>query len=115
KYGDSFVAPVDTPPPLLFSFGIPPANNPPSIGGRPGGGPAEDVSASLFALDRFPPRSGTDDGGFGMLGAFARPGPLLSNTRPPGTAGELRSLVTAFFNLIPFEISPNRAPLISDC
>jgi hypothetical protein len=120
RYEESRSAPVSIPPPVLFSLGIPPANIPPNRGaaGTPPLTPLPPPPpVSLLLLPRFV------DVDPGMRGArpaacFPEPGtagaPLEGG--PPGateplsnTAAE-RSLVTAFLSLVPFVMSPSKAP-----
>lgn len=105
RYADSLFAPVLTPPPLDLSFGMPPANIPPSCGAAlcedsmPGRGTSLLALALLAVGDARP----------GIGGAPPTGGPLeLSD--PLATMGADLSLVTAFFNCFPFVMSPRRAP-----
>lgn len=107
---------MSTPPPRFFSFGIPPANSPPSCGGW--SIPAALLSAfpwSLLLRARFP-----GIGGASPPGALDIPGtagaPLDGDdlgppeTTPPPTIGADLSFVTAFLRAFPLVISWRRAP-----
>jgi hypothetical protein len=104
-------APVLTPPAFL-SFGMPPANSPPSCGGA--ATPLSPVSLLLRA--RFPPGGASPPGGAGGLpmpgigGAPAIAGAAgPSDTLP--TIGADRSLTTpTFFSRAPFPMSVSSAP-----
>ncbi len=104
-----------TPPALLFrSFGIPPANKPPSCG-------AESVDAapppepwSLLLLALFCPAGA---GGrklappeVGMGGAPPIGGPALDELLLLSTIGAERSLTWTFLSRVPFAMSPKSAP-----
>ena len=116
-YDGSLSAPVSTPPPVFLSFGIPtPAKIPPSCGAG-GIDSAVTPPPSLLLLNLFAALDpGT--GGANPAGGFPKPG---TGGAPP-TGGPLeafddlsitgadRSFVTAFFNLVPFVISPSSAP-----
>lgn len=117
--------PVSTPPRVLLSFGIPPANKPASTGGvlTPPAPPA-----SLFPRDLKPADGGGGGGGapgppelaaaLGAFGTFGTDGgfPSPDAPGPPGpatfpvTVGALRSFVVAFRSLIPFVMSVLSAP-----
>lgn len=126
-YGWQNRPPVETPPLVLRNFGMPtPANNPPSCGGAGGAPPLPAASLLLLAL------FGTDGGppplllralftaAAAILGiGGAPPGigggfPMVIPPAPPAgfpaTVGAERSLVTAFFSLIPFVMSLLSAP-----
>lgn len=92
-------APVFTPPPLLFSLGMPPLSNPANAFPPPpiGTGGAPELGG--------PELPGT--GGAPLLGG-ADEDELVSIIRPP-VWGALRSTVTVFFNCRPLRISPNSA------
>ena len=111
-YDKSRSAPVFIPP-RLFNFGIPPAKSPPNWGAADApfeAPPPPLLSLLLLAL-------------FGMDGSE-----LPGGLRPPGGADTLASIgpdedppafpttgadlsfVTAFFNFVPFVISPRSAP-----
>lgn len=113
RYEESASAPVLTPPDFL-SFGMPPANRPPSCGAADMAlAPPPPVSLFDLALP-----SGTDGarppGGFGIPpgtgGApITGPPPVLFFSFP--STGADRSLIcVTFFNLVPFSMSPNSAP-----
>ena len=114
RYGEALSAPVSTPP-ALRSFGIPPANIPPSCGAvlvvfviAPACPP------SLLLLERLPAPGGARlPAGFDKPGIGGAPptggpeGPLL--TFP--SCGADRSLIdSTFFNFAPFDMSPKSAP-----
>lgn len=109
EYAESLLAPVDTPPPVFFSFGIPPAKIPPSCGAA---APAllslpDLLGASLFARALF---AGVDGTNPGTGGAPPTGGPPDEPPEEPATMGADRSFVTAFFNALPFVMSPSKAP-----
>ena len=92
----STALPVCTPP-LLFSLGIPPANNPPMPGRGPGAPPPSwpPPPPWFWATPRllWPP-----------------PPPEFEFLLLP-RIGELRSFVSTFFNFVPFWIDLSRSPL----
>lgn len=107
-------APVLTPPDFL-SFGMPPANSPPSCGGA---ATAPSPPVSLLLRARFPPGTG---GASPPGGAGGRPRPGTGGAPPIAgalgplltlpTSGEERSLTWAtFFSRAPLVMSPSRAP-----
>ena len=116
RYEEPEFAPVSTPPLLFLSFGMPPANNPPSWG-------AESMPEavvwldpwSLLLLALFPGTGGASPPG----GLGAPPIPGTGGAPPTGgpddedvlpTWGADRSLVTAFLKALPLWISERRAP-----
>ena len=109
EYDEDLLAPVSIPPVRFFSFGIPPANNPPSCGASAKLTCPPVVSLLLLVLlisglDVSPPGGLRNPGIGGALVATAGPPLDLS------TVGAERSLVTAFFNRAPFVISVRSAP-----
>lgn len=108
-YAESLLAPVDIPPPVFLNFGMPPANMPPSWGGPelPPLSPFVLLWVSLLARARFVGVRGARPG---TGGAPPIGGPAEDEPPEPPTIGAERSLVTAFFNFVPFEISPSSAP-----
>lgn len=112
---DSLSAPVSTPPPVFFSLGIPPAKIPPSWGAVVIFPPSPPVSLLLRVrlVDEVPgPDGATPARTFpvpGIAGAPARGG-IDVEVVPLSTIGADRSLVTAFFSLVPFVMSPSKAP-----
>jgi hypothetical protein len=116
RYGVALCsAPVLTPPDFL-SFGMPPANKPPSCGAD-----AIELSpppVSLLLLARFPPpgAGGTSPGGAGALpmpGTGGAPpiGGALGPSLTLPTVGADRSLTTVtFFSLAPLPMSDSSAP-----
>jgi len=106
-------APVAIPPRVFFSFGIPPANMPPSCGGPSKSLDALPPPVSLLLRDLFAP-PGT--GGASPLGGFAIPGTGgAPTTGPPppaflSTMGAERSFVTVLFRRAPLVMSVNNAP-----
>lgn len=117
RYGELLSAPVFTPPAFL-SFGIPPANNPPSCG-APLDIPASlapSPPVSLLLRARFPGTGGARPGG---AGAFPMPGiggaPPIGGPLGPSdtfpTCGADRSLIcVTFFSLAPLLMSDRSAP-----
>lgn len=121
-YDESRLAPVSMPP-LLLSFGMPPAKMPPSCGAV--------ASPPLSPLPPLPPvslllRARMAPGPFGIGGAsppggLPRPGiagapPIAGAAEPPLSfpiMGADRSFVTAFLSLAPLVISLRRAPYSS--
>ena len=113
-YEESLSAPVSTPPPLFFNFGIPPAKRPPSCGASAITA-FPPVTAPLSLLVRF--AVGGDGaappGGFNMPGTGGAP----AATPPPppfgfSSNGPDRSFVTAFLRPFPFCMSWRSAPWI---
>lgn len=118
RYGELLFAPVSIPPAFFLNFGMPPANIPASCGGAsaPLPPPPKPPPESLELLGLFAPTppgiGGTPKAGRpGTAGAVPRPPLGAAELVLPATCGPDRSFVTAFFSLIPFEISPSRAPL----
>ena len=119
RYEDTRSAPVSIPPPILLSLGIPPANIPPNWGaaGTPPLMPLPPLPpTSLLLLPRFvevdPGIEGARPEGFpdaGTAGAPLRGGPA-GGPEPLSMMGAERSLVTAFLSLVPFDMSPSKAP-----
>lgn len=119
RYEESRSAPVSIPPPLLFSLGIPPAKIPPNWGaaGTPPLTPLPPPPpVSLLLLPRFVE---VDPGvRLARPECFAKPGtagaPLRGGAaggpEPLSVIGAERSLVTAFLSLVPFDMSPSKAP-----
>lgn len=117
-YDDS--RPVSIPPPRFFSFGMPPANIPPSCGAvaiPPLSPPPPLPPVSLLLLARLAPLplgtgGASPPGGFpnpGIAGAAPTDGPAeLPESFP--TIGADRSLVAAFLSLAPFVMSVKSAP-----
>lgn len=108
-YAASLFAPVSIPPPVFFSFGIPPAKMPPSCG-----------AAGAAALALLPLLLGASLLALALLfGVGSIPGtggapPTGGPEGPPEsfpTTGAERSFVTAFLSCLPFCISPSSAPL----
>jgi hypothetical protein len=114
RYAASRFAPVFTPP-RLRSFGMPPANRPPNWGAVDGTlecPPSSPERPSLLLRNRFADGAGgaSPPGGLGMPGIGGAPpiaGPLDFVSVP--MMGADLSLVTAFFNRAPLEISCNSA------
>lgn len=118
RYGELLSAPVLTPP-AFRSFGIPPANKPPSCGG-----PADAVLSlapsppvSLLLLARPPGTGGArPEGGAGALpmpgigGAPPTGGPLGPSDTFATIGADLSLTCVTFFNLAPLLISERRAP-----
>lgn len=111
-----FSPPVSIPPPRFFSFGIPPANKPPSCGGCSILVTAPEFLPdwSLLLLALFPPPG---MGGASPPGTFNIPGtggaPADTGPGPPDvlpTTGADRSFVTAFLSCLPFDMSCSKAP-----
>ena len=116
-YDESRSAPVSTPPPVFFSFGMPtPAKIPPNCGAvfAP---PPPPVSLLLLPRLKATPLGSVDAR---PIGGFPRPG--TAGAPPMGrpadisevfpTMGAERSFVTAFLSLVPFVMSVRRAPLL---
>ena len=115
-YDESLSAPVSTPPPLFFNFGIPPANSPPSCGAAVMPFVPVPRPSSLLLRARFvPPCPGI--GGAEAPGGFNKPGttgaPAIGALGAPFVSlpimGADRSFVTAFFSLAPFVMSVSSA------
>lgn len=113
RYAASRFAPVSTPP-RLRSFGMPPANKPPSWGAD---GTLELLSLpterpSLLLRNRFPPGTGgaSPPGGLGMPGTGGAP-PMAGPLDFPclSIIGADLSFVTVFLSFVPLVISCNRA------
>lgn len=105
---DSRFAPVSTPPPRFFNFGMPPANMPASCGGC--SIPETPVSLPLWSLllrALFPPfgtGGASPPDGFDIPGIGGAP-PNGADPDPPETfptIGADRSFVTAFLRALPF-------------
>lgn len=110
-YEESWFAPVSTPPPRFFNFGMPPANSPPNCGGC--SIPVVPLDSlllwSLLLRALFPP-----PGGFSIPGTGGAPangdGPDPPEETFP-TIGADRSFVMAFLSCFPFDMSDSKAPL----
>jgi hypothetical protein len=105
---------VFTPPFVLLNLGIPPANNPPSCGGPEAGSEplrCRDAFESLLALAAGLGAAAEGIGGAAKdgIGGAPKEGALLS-VGLPAIVGADRSLVTAFFSLIPLAMSLLSAP-----
>lgn len=110
EYDEDLLAPVSTPPFRFLSFGIPPANNPPSRGASAIVACPPVVSLLLLVLLN-------SETGVSPPGGFNNPGiggaPATTAAAPPldlSIIGAERSLVAAFFNRAPFVISVRSAP-----
>lgn len=119
RYEESRSAPVSIPPPIRFSLGIPPAKIPPNWGaaGTPPPMPLPPPPpVSLLLLPRFAEVDPAIRGARpeclakpGTAGAPLRGGPA-GGPAPLSIIGAERSLVTAFLSLVPFDMSPSKAP-----
>jgi hypothetical protein len=104
---------VSTPPPRFLSLGIPPANMPASCGAS--GNPllSELTPLSLLRRARFDLfEIGAADAPLGGLSRPGTAGALATGGLGPlplSIIGAERSFVTAFFNLVPFVMSPRSA------
>jgi hypothetical protein len=115
-YVVSRIAPVSTPP-RLRSFGIPPANKPPSCGADWMAGPLSSPPSlllrNLFVAALVGMGGASPSGGLDMPGTGGAPRTAGPRDFPPSfmIEGADRSFVTAFFSRVPFVISSNSAPL----
>lgn len=100
-YGEPLSAPVSTPPPRFFNFGIPPAKSPPSCGASEvtelAPAPAPLSLLSLVAPGTDPPVDFNIPGTGGAPAAAAPPPPFDLSSKGPE-----RSFVTAFLRPFPF-------------
>ena len=106
RYAEFLFAPVSTPAPVFLSLGMPPARMPPSCGAAAceavSDAPGFEASLVARGLLLAPPPPGA--------GGAPAPGGAAALPGLESTIGAERSLVTAFFSLMPFSISPSRAP-----
>ena len=103
-YEESLSAPVSTPPPLFFNFGIPPANRPPNCGASDAAAFATAAALSLLVLFALG-IEGAEllGGGFNIPGTGGAPAAIAPP--PPlglSTSGAERSFVLAFLSPFPF-------------
>jgi hypothetical protein len=107
--------PVLTPPPVFFSFGMPPANSPPSCGAES----MLDIALCCRSLWSLLLRIRPGAGGAKLFGAFGKPGtagapPSGDGPGPPEllppTNGADRSFVTVFLSALPLLMSESNAP-----
>lgn len=119
RYGEALSAPVSMPlPPVLRSFGMPPANSPPSCGAAPAASalPAPSLPAVSLLLRTRPPGTGGARplGGFGAPAFGTGGAPTAVRAGPSDTfptCGADRSLTAAtFLSLVPCSIDERSAP-----
>lgn len=114
RYDAFWFAPVSTPPPRFFSFGMPPTNKPANCGAGSAAPPLLwSLLLALFTGTGGARPPGTAGAPLGIIGTGGAPPVGIPPPPPPdafATWGAERSFVTAFLRALPFDISLSKAP-----